>query len=87
MLIDTEALSDFQIYVNAEMASENYVEPARTACRSVTYRQLFEELKSPMYKNLIQLTWYWVFCSHTPSSIILSFDMLYIQIDQNGTET
>ena len=44
----TEAMSDVQSYVNAAMASENYVEPAPSAHRSVVYRQLFEELKSPM---------------------------------------
>ena len=41
-------LSDIQAYVNATMASSNYVEPAPTASKSVTYSQLFEELKSPV---------------------------------------
>ena len=44
----TETLSDVQSYVNAAIASDNNVEPAKTASRSVIYLQLFEELKSPM---------------------------------------
>jgi len=48
LLMYTEALSDVQAYVHAAMASENYVEPAPTASISVIYRQLFEELKSPV---------------------------------------
>ena len=47
MLMYTEALGDVQDYVNVAMASDNYVERAPTASRSVTYRQLFE-LKLPM---------------------------------------
>ena len=39
-----EALNDAQSYVNAAMASDNYVEPAPTASPYI-YRQLFEELK------------------------------------------
>ena len=39
-----------QSYVNAAMASDNYVEPTLY----IIYRQLFEELKSPVYLiNLI----------------------------------
>jgi hypothetical protein len=48
LLMNTEALSDVQAYVNAAMASDNYVEPAPTASRSIIYRQLFEELKLPV---------------------------------------
>jgi len=48
MLTYTEALSEVQAYINAAMASENYVEPAPTASKSVIYRQLFEELKPPV---------------------------------------
>ena len=48
MIMHTEVLRDVWIYVNTEMASDNYVEPAPTACRSVILRQLFEELKSPV---------------------------------------
>ena len=43
-----QAFSDVQVYVNAAMASDNYVEPAPTASRSIIYRQLFEELVSPV---------------------------------------
>ena len=45
MIMYTEALSDVQAYVNAAMASDNCVEPSPIACRSISYRQLFEELK------------------------------------------
>ena len=45
----TEALGDVHSYVNAAMASCNYDEPAPTASRSIIYRQLFDELKSPVY--------------------------------------
>jgi len=48
LLMYTEALSDVQAYVNAAMASENYVEPVPTASRSIIYSELFEELKSPV---------------------------------------
>jgi len=48
LLMYTEALSDVQPYVNAAMASENYVEPAPNASPYIIYRQLFEELKSPL---------------------------------------
>jgi hypothetical protein len=48
MSMYTEALSDVQAYVNTAMTSENYVEPAPTACSSVIYRQLFEELRLPV---------------------------------------
>ena len=43
-----EALIDIQAYVNAAIASDNYVEPAPKASRSIIYRQMFEELKSPV---------------------------------------
>ena len=48
LLTYTEALGDVQAYVIAAMASDIYVEPAPTASRSIIYRQLFEELKSPV---------------------------------------
>ena len=44
----TEALGDVQAYINAAMASGNYVEPARTASKSIIYSQIFEELKPPV---------------------------------------
>ena len=44
----TEALSDLKAYVNAAMASDNYVELTPRASRSIIYRQLFEELRSPV---------------------------------------
>jgi hypothetical protein len=44
----TQVLGDVQAYVNAAVASDSYVEPAPTASRSIIYRQLFEELKSPV---------------------------------------
>jgi len=44
----TDALKYVEAYVNAAIASDNYVEPSPTACRSVIYHQLFEELKSPI---------------------------------------
>ena len=44
----TEAMDDVHAYVNAAMACCNYVEPAPTASKSIIYRQLFEELKSPV---------------------------------------
>ena len=43
----TAALGDIHAYVNAAMASDNYVEPALIASRSINCSQLFEELKSP----------------------------------------
>ena len=46
LLIYTKALSDVQSYVNVAMASDNFVEPAPTAYKSIIYSQLFEELKS-----------------------------------------
>ena len=45
----TEALGDVHAYVNAALASCNYVEPTPTASKSIIYRQLFVELKSPAY--------------------------------------
>jgi hypothetical protein len=47
-LMYTEALGDVQSYVNAEITSDNYVEPAPTASPFIIYRHLFEELKSPV---------------------------------------
>ena len=38
----TEALGNVQAYVNAAVASGNYVEPAPTASKSIIYSQLFE---------------------------------------------
>jgi hypothetical protein len=48
LLIYTEELSDVQSYVNAAMASDNYVEPSPTASAYIIYRQLFKEPKSPV---------------------------------------
>ena len=48
LLVYTEASSDVQYYVNTAMTSDNYIEPAPTASPHVIYRQLFEELKSPV---------------------------------------
>jgi len=48
-LMYTKAFGDVHAYVNAPMASDNYVEPAPTASKSIIYRQLFDELKSPVY--------------------------------------
>ena len=48
LLMYTEALSDVQSYVNAAMASDSYVEPTPTASKSTIYRQIFEELKTPV---------------------------------------
>lgn len=44
----TEALNDVKIYVIAAMASDNYVESTPTSFKYVIYRQMFEDLKSPM---------------------------------------
>ena len=44
----TKALGDIQAYVNAAVASVNYVEPVLTASKSFIQSQLFEELKSPV---------------------------------------
>jgi len=44
----TEVLDDVQAYVNAALASCNYVERAPTASKSIIYIQLFDELKSPV---------------------------------------
>jgi len=41
-------LGDVLAYVNSAMPSDIYVDPAPTASRSIIYRQLFEELKSPV---------------------------------------
>jgi len=49
-----EALSDVQAYVHAAMTSENYVEPAPTASKSVIYCPQFEELKSPVLQHSVQ---------------------------------
>ena len=48
LLVYTETLGDVQTYVNAAMVSDSYVEPAPTAPRYIIYRQLFEELNSPV---------------------------------------
>jgi hypothetical protein len=48
LIVYTEAMGDVQAYVNAAMASDSYVEPAPTSSKSIIYRQLFEELKSPV---------------------------------------
>ena len=45
----TEALGDVRAYVNTTMASCDYIEPPLTASKSIIYRQLFDELKSPVY--------------------------------------
>ena len=47
--IYTEALGDVHAYVIAAMASWNYVEPTAIASKSIIYRQLFDNLKSPVY--------------------------------------
>ena len=49
LLMYTQALSGVQSYLNALMISDNYVEPAPTASSYIIFRQLFEELKSPVY--------------------------------------
>jgi len=48
LLMHKEAFYDVQFNVNAAMDADSYVEPAPTASRSIIYRQLFEELKSPV---------------------------------------
>ena len=48
LLMYTEALGDVQVYVNTAMASNSYVDPAPTSFRSIIYRPLFEEFKSPV---------------------------------------
>jgi len=48
LVVYNEALSDVEDYVNAAMALENNVEPDPTAFKSDIYRELFEELKSPV---------------------------------------
>jgi hypothetical protein len=45
----SEALGDVQAYVNTTMASCDYIEPPPTASKSIIYRQLFDELESPVY--------------------------------------
>ena len=45
----TEALGDVRAYVNATLPSCEYTEPPIATSKSITYRQLFDELKSPMY--------------------------------------
>ena len=45
----TEALVDVHAYVNAAMASGSYIEPTPKSSESIIYRQLFDELKSPVY--------------------------------------
>ena len=48
LLMYTEALGYVQVYVYTAKVPDIYVEPAPTASRSIIYRQLFEELKSPV---------------------------------------
>ena len=43
----TEELGDVHAYVNTTMAFFNYIEPPSTAPKSIIYRQLFDDLKSP----------------------------------------
>ena len=45
----TEELGDVHAYVNATLASCNYIEPNPTASKSIIYRQLFDEFKLPVY--------------------------------------
>ena len=45
----TNALGDVHSYVNTTITSCDYIEPAPTASKSIIYRQLFDELKSPTY--------------------------------------
>ena len=49
LFMHTEALGDVHACVNAALASYNYVEPTPTASKSIIYRQLLDELKSPVY--------------------------------------
>jgi hypothetical protein len=44
----TEELSDVPSNVITAIASDNYVELAPNASRYIIYRQLYEELKSPV---------------------------------------
>ena len=48
LIVYTEALGDVQAYFNAAMASDSYVEPFPTSSKSIIYRQLFNELNSPV---------------------------------------
>jgi len=45
----TEALGDVHAYVNTTITSCNYIEPTPSASKSINYRQVFDELKSPVY--------------------------------------
>ena len=45
----TEALGDFHAYVNTTMISCDFIEPPNPTSKSIVYRQLFDEIKSPMY--------------------------------------
>ena len=49
LMYTEEALGDVHVYVNVAMVSSNYVEPAPTSSKSIIYRQLFDELKSPVF--------------------------------------
>ena len=49
----TEALGDIHAHVKAAMASCNCVEATHTASKSIIYRQLFDELKSPCISNIL----------------------------------
>ena len=44
-----EAFADFHACVNTTMTSCDYIERPLTASKSIIYRQLFDELKSPVY--------------------------------------
>ena len=45
----TDAFADVHAYVNSAMTSCDFIEPRLPASKSIIYRQLFDELKSPMY--------------------------------------
>jgi hypothetical protein len=85
MLMYTVALSDVQTYVNVAMSSKNYVEPAPTACRSVCHLPPNvggAQITSGTISRSITLiaSNYYVFCSHTLSSIIVIFDILHVRL-------
>jgi hypothetical protein len=44
-----EAMGDFHAYINTQMTSCDYVEPHIASFKSIIYRQLFDEQKSPVY--------------------------------------
>ena len=45
----TETFADVHAYVNTTMTSCGFIEPGPNASKSIIYRQLFDELKSPVY--------------------------------------